>query len=92
MDGWWDGWMERTTTQGYYISRYSKGMIHNPFFILIHLSLFPHTTQGSHAFHENRPSLPYPNPSTHPISWLDNQSLSFLEIPTWLVDYHQSFI
>jgi len=21
MDGWWDEWMERTTTQGYYISR-----------------------------------------------------------------------
>jgi hypothetical protein len=20
-DGWWDGWMERTITQGYYISR-----------------------------------------------------------------------
>jgi hypothetical protein len=21
MDGWWDGWMERTTTQGYYTSK-----------------------------------------------------------------------
>jgi hypothetical protein len=39
-------------------------------------------------------SLPYPyhNPSTHLISWLNNQCLSVLKIPTWLMDYHQPFI
>jgi hypothetical protein len=37
---------------------------------------------------------PYPTPSTHPIGWLDDkyQSLSFLEISMWLVDYQQPFI
>ncbi len=39
-------------------------------------------------------SLPYPyhNLSTPLISWLNNQCLSILKIPTWLMDYHQPFI
>ncbi len=45
-----------------------------------------------HNFRRLELSPLYPNVSTHFISWLNNRFLSFLKIPTWLVDYHQPFI